>query len=146
MRTVLMLGVISLAACTASTNGGVDIDPATDMIGDWRATLEPENETFIRGAAEARSAVATSGIALSIAGADSGAEHPWHIHNGTCGSGGSIVGDPDAYPVLRVGADGTASASADLLVGLDEDANYHVNVHQSPQALGTIVACGPLRP
>lgn len=146
MRAVLLIGVVALGACAVSTNDGVDVDPVTDLIGDWRATLEPRSDTRIRGTVDARSAAATTGVSLTIAGANAGARHPWHIHRGTCGSGGGIVGDPNAYPILQVGNDGIASASADLLVALNEGESYHVDVHQSSQAMGTIVACGPLRP
>jgi hypothetical protein len=66
------------------------------------------------------------------------------VHRGACGSGGSIVGGADAYPVLHVGADGRASAEATITVGLDEDTSYHVNVHRSPTELGVIIACGAL--
>lgn len=147
MRGSLWVGLLAvLAGCTVSTNGDVDVDPITDRIGDWSGTLEPQNDTRIRGSVEAQSAAATTGVSLTIAGAASGARHPWHIHRGTCGSGGPIVGDASAYPVLMVRADGVASASADLDVALSEDGSYYVNVHRSPQDLGTIVACGPLRP
>ncbi|MBW3552730.1 MAG: hypothetical protein KY466_04420 [Gemmatimonadetes bacterium] len=145
MRALLLIGLTALTACTVSTNGGVDVDPVTDLMGDWEGQLSPQNNSGIVGAVAARSAVATTGVSLSIAGATSGARHPWHIHRGTCGSGGAIVGDAGAYPVLQVGANGQASASADLNVALSEDGQYYINVHRSPQDLGTIVACGALR-
>lgn len=145
MRALLLTGLIALTGCAVSTNGGIDVDPVTDLIGDWRADLDSRNDSGIRGAVAARSAVASTGVSVTISGANSGARHPWHIHRGTCGSGGDIVGDPAAYPVLSVGANGVASASADLAVGLHEDRQYYVNIHRSAQDLGTIVACGPLR-
>ena len=114
-------------------------------MGDWEGELSPQGGSGSVGAVAARSAVATTGVSLSIAGATSGARHPWHIHRGTCGSGGAIVGDAGAYPVLQVGGNGQASASADLNVALSEDGQYYINVHRSPQDLGTIVACGQLR-
>ena len=145
MRALLLIGLAALTACTVSTNGGIDVDPVTDLMGEWEGQLSPQNNSGIVGAVAARSAVATTGVSLSIAGATSGARHPWHIHRGTCGSGGAIVGDAGAYPVLQVGGNGQASASADLDVALSEDGQYYVNVHRSPQDLGTIVACGQLR-
>lgn len=145
MRALALIGIVSLAACTVSTNGGVDVDPVTDRIGDWSGTLAPQANSRIVGAVEARSAVATSGVSVTISGATPGARHPWHIHRGTCGSNGAIVGDAGAYPVLTVGSDGVASASANLAVHLDEDGSYYVKIHRSPQDLGTIVACGSLR-
>jgi hypothetical protein len=146
MRGLLWMGVAALAACTVHTNGGLDVDPVSDVVGDWRGQLEPRSDTRIRGAVEAQSAAATTGVSVTISGAESGARHPWHIHRGTCGSNGPIVGDPSAYPVLAVGTDGVASASADLNVALSEDGSYYVKLHRSPQDLGTIVSCGALRP
>lgn len=135
--------VAALGACAIHDG---DVDPVTDLIGDWSGELREQSDTRIRGAVRAQSAVATTGVSLSIAGAQSGARHPWHIHRGTCGSGGPIVGDASAYPVLAVGGNGQASASANLNVALNEDGSYYVNVHRSPSDLGTIVSCGALRP
>lgn len=144
MRGWLWIPLVAALGACAVHDG--DVDPVTDLMGDWRGQLQEQNDTRIRGAVEARSAVATTGVAVSIAGAESGARHPWHIHRGTCGSGGPIVGDANAYPVLSVGVNGTASASANLNVALSEDGRYYVNIHRSPQDLGTIVSCGALRP
>ena len=146
MKALVLIGIAALTACTVSTSNGIDVDPVTDLMGDWSADLASQNNSGILGAAAARSAVATTGVSLTISGATSGARHPWHIHRGTCGSGGSIVGDAGDYPVLQVRSDGVASATADLDVALSEDGQYHVNVHRSPQDMGTIVACGALRP
>ena len=147
MRALALLGVVALAACTASMeDGDLDVDPITDEIGDWSGELTPRSGSSVRGSVAAESAVATTGVSVTIAGASPGARHPWHIHRGTCGSGGAIVGGADAYPVLTAGNDGIASASANLKVGLSEDGQYYVNIHRSPSDLGTIVACGPLRP
>lgn len=147
MRVLALAGVVvALAACTASMdNGGLDVDPVTDRIGDWRGDLESQAGTQVLGRVAAQSALTSTGVSVTISGAAAGARHPWHIHQGTCGSNGPIVGNPSAYPVLSPGSDGIASASANLNVGLSEDARYYVNIHRSPGDLGTIVACGPLR-
>jgi hypothetical protein len=71
--------------------------------------------------------------------------HPWHIHTGTCATGGGILGDGAACPPLRPGSNGAASALAHIAVQLVPGDNYHVNVHRSPQALGEIIGCGDLR-
>ena len=145
MKKVLVLCMLVLAACTVRREGGdIDVDPATDRIGNWNATLQPVNNSGVRGSVAARSAVATSGASITISGATQGGQHPWHVHRGRCGDNGPIVGDANAYPVLQVGSNGNASASANLRVGLSEDATYYVNVHRSPANLGTIIACGAL--
>ena len=146
MRALALIGIVTLAACTVSTENGIDVDPITDRIGDWEASLAAQGNSGVLGAVAARSAAATSAASITISGATPGARHPWHIHRGTCGSNGAIVGSAAAYPVLEVGSNGIASASAQLDVHLDEGGLYYVNVHRSPTDLGTIVSCGALRP
>jgi hypothetical protein len=146
MRALLWIGLAALTACTVSTNGGIDVDPVTDYMGDWEGELAAVGGSGIRGDVAATSAVATTGVSVTISGATPGARHPWHIHRGTCGSNGAIVGGAGSYPALEVGSNGVASASANLDVALSEDGQYYVNVHRSPTDLGTIVACGRLRP
>jgi hypothetical protein len=85
-------------------------------------------------------------VNVSLSGGSSGGDHPWHVHEGVCESNGPIVGDPGAYPNLRPGASGDASAEAQLNVSLDPEGSYYVNIHQSANQLDTIVGCGELRP
>lgn len=148
MRKLVLIAVLVLASCTARSEGD-DVDDMDTGITDWSAQLAPQAGTDIRGTSNVQSVVvagftSTTAAAVSIAGADVGARHPWHVHSGSCASGGPIMGPAAEYPVLMVGADGRASASADLAIGLDDDADYHINVHRSPTDLGTIVACGNL--
>lgn len=149
MRRILFLGVLALAGCAGGAGAG-DVDEADSGIHDWTTQLAARAGSEIRGSANVQTVVVegfagTTAAAISIGGATSGARHPWHVHSGTCASGGPIMGDAGAYPVLTVGAGGNASASANLTVGLDDDADYHINVHRSPSDLGTIVACGDLQ-
>lgn len=71
------------------------------------------------------------------------AVRPWHVHFGTCGSGGAIVGPAEAYRTLTIASDGTAEVSAQVFAAYDLGADYHVNVHISPADL-TVIACGDL--
>lgn len=144
MRKILMVGLVLLAACSARTEGDDDGDPVGDRVGDWDATLSSRNNSTVRGTTRAQSVALGTGANISINGAQSGAFHPWHIHTGTCATGGPILGNPSSYPVLQVGADGTASANATIGTALNEQAQYHVNVHRSPTEMGTVVACGDL--
>lgn len=146
MKTLIVIGCCVLAACTVRRDGStVDVDPVTDRIGDWSATLDSRNNSNVRGTATAKSAVAGAGISITISGAPAGGRHPWHVHRGTCANTGSILGGADEYPVLEPASNGTASASANIEVALSEDSQYSVNVHKSPTELGVIVACGDLR-
>jgi hypothetical protein len=146
MKTLIVVGCCVLAACTVRRDGStVDVDPVTDRIGEWSATLASMNNSNVRGSVTAKSAVAGAGVTINITGAQSGARHPWHVHRGTCANSGSIVGGADEYPVLEPGSAGTATASANIEVALSEDSQYSVNVHRSPTELGAIIACGDLR-
>lgn len=113
---------------------------------DWKATLSSTTGSTVGGTVEARSGRTGTTATIRLIGASSGGRHPWHIHRGTCGSNGPIVGPADAYPVLVVGADGRATATATVAedIGIGDVDDFYVNVHASPQAMGTIIACGDL--
>lgn len=96
---------------------------------DWKAELRGQSGATVGGTVEARSGTEGTTATIQLQGASSGSRHPWHIHRGTCGSNGPIVGPATAYPLL--------------VVGSDDDA-YYVNVHASPENMGTIVSCGQL--
>ena len=148
MRRLLVLGVLVLAGCSAraETDDGMELHAG---VKDWDASLASRAGSSVIGSASVQSVTSpgyagTTAAAVSIGRAQAGAQHPWHVHVGTCASGGAIFGDASAYPVLRVGSDGNATATANLAMGLDPDGSYHVNVHRSASDLGTIVACGDL--
>ncbi|HKY61702.1 MAG TPA: hypothetical protein VJP59_11890 [Gemmatimonadota bacterium] len=110
-----------------------------DIVVAPNAGFEVEGEAGVRELDDQRSSVT-----IEIRGAASNAMLPWHVHEGVCGSGGAIVGDASAYPPLAAGLDGTASAEAVIDVSLDPAADYHINVHESPSEMDTVVACGDL--
>jgi hypothetical protein len=112
---------------------------------EWTATVEPRGDADVRANVRAATAPGQTAVAINLAGGEGGATYPWHIHRGTCATGGAIVGDPGAYPVLQPTTAGAATATAHLRVQLVPGEDYHVNVHRSPQALDQIVACGDLR-
>jgi hypothetical protein len=69
---------------------------------------------------------------------------PWHVHVGTCESGGPILGDDAAYSRLTIGSDGTTAANVALRMPLDTREAYYVDVHFSDLEFNRIVACGDL--
>jgi len=82
-------------------------------------------------------------VTVNITGGTPGATYPWHVHDGKCTDANApIVGAATAYPPLVAGADGRATATADIATNLSEARNYIINVHASPTNLATIVACG----
>ena len=84
----------------------------------------------------------TAGI--SIANDIPGMTRPWHVHFGTCATGGDIAGPGGSYTALVIGADGTAQSSATVAFELSSTTPYHVNVHESQAAITTLIACGNL--
>lgn len=153
MRTLLLLFVaVSATACVrvnrdpVTGRADVDVESPLQKGEAWEGRLTGRGSyTSIGGTAHmtAGSDAVTASVAMT--GARSGGMHPWHVHDGTCATGGPIVGDPGAYNLLTVGSDGSAQGNARLAgVKLNEARNYHVNVHLSPTALGTIIACADL--
>jgi hypothetical protein len=142
-NTVMRVSILLLLGLPLLVSG---CDQAnTDDALEWQATLTGQQGfEGVSGSSSATSQAGQTAVSVNISGATPGAAHPWHIHSGSCESGGPIVGGAAAYPDLQVGAGGTASANATLSVGLDPTAPYFVNVHLSANDLATIVACGNL--
>ena len=137
------IGNILAVAVTAAGLAG-----ATSVAFDheWKAVLAPVSGSNITGDAEVegKDKDKKTEAEVSIKGATAGAEHPWHVHQGKCGSNGGIVGPATAYPVLKVKEDGSAKAEAHLDIAAPTSGEYFVNVHKSASDLKTIVSCGNL--
>jgi hypothetical protein len=112
---------------------------------EWNAEVQPRDDSGVRATVRAASGPGQTAVAINLAGGEVGGTHPWHIHRGTCATGGAIVGNPAAYPPLRPTSAGAATATAHIRVQLVPGEDYHVNVHRSPEQLGQILACGNLR-
>lgn len=119
----------------------------TVPMSKWTTTLARVSEVSgaVTGAAELDSVgPATSTAKISIRGDRPGAIRPWHVHHGQCGQDGAVLGSASDYPPIKVGPDGTGSATASLDVSTPASRDYLVNVHASAADLTTIVACGDL--
>lgn len=139
MKKLLALLTVTLSVACAS--GGGD---QGEGIADFSATLRANQGFSVNGTADAVASIGRTLVTVNITGATPGARHPWHVHAGSCGSNGPIVGSASDYPVIEVDSDGRERVVATLSLQLDEDDDYYVNVHQSPEQLGVIVACGEL--
>ena len=150
-----LVGLIVLAMASACNpfhrSHAVEIQNSGVPIGSrWNATLA--TPTQLAGAVQVQGTawMAPNGdhtrAYVSISNAAPGGVHPWHVHEGQCGSNGKIVGPATAYPPLKVGGDGTATAQAELPMPLPDSGAYYVNVHASADNMGTIIACGNLAP
>ncbi|HEX2094241.1 MAG TPA: hypothetical protein VHG28_17690 [Longimicrobiaceae bacterium] len=151
MRTAVLCAAVVLAACTPRVNtnpdtGRVDVDlePVTQRGEVWNARIADRGGSGITGTSRVTVREDHTIATLSISGGRSGGVHPWHIHEGTCATGGPVVGPASAYPPLNVASNGQASAEAHLMLQLNEAQSYHINVHASPTEMGNIVACGAL--
>lgn len=148
--TIVLVSGLVLACVRSQTNtatGDVDLDveSPTKRGETWNANLTGQaGFPTVTGTARAEVAEGRTTTTISLSGATPGGTHPWHVHEGKCGSGGAIVGDAAAYTPLSVGAQGTAQGNATVSLTLNEARDYHVNVHASPTDLATIVACGNL--
>lgn len=144
--TVALMGGCLPRFSTNPETGRIDVDvePVTQRAQVWNATVNSRQGSGVAGTARAVVNGAETRVTLSLMGAQPRTAHPWHIHQGTCASGGPIVGSAGAYPALLVGSTGQGQASAAVGASLNEAQNYHVNVHASPNDMGTIVACGDL--
>jgi hypothetical protein len=156
MRTL----ALALAVCVVGGSVGcvrVHRDPATGAADvdvesplktgeDWNANVTGRSMwQGISGRAQAKLEGDNTHVTFVLTGLPAGGPYPWHVHEGTCETGGPIVGDPAVYPPLTVGTDGRAEANTRLInLRLNEARKYHVNVHRSPSDLATIIACGEL--
>lgn len=140
----LVTGCIRTSTDPVTGKVDVDVESPTKRGEEWKATLAGTTIPSITGDATARVYAGQTQVTISLEGVPGGEARPWHVHQGTCGSGGPIVGSPSAYPPLTVGADGKATGTATIPLQLDEAQRYHVNVHASAAEMATIVACGAL--
>ena len=146
--------VLALAVLAGACHSRVETDPSTGRVDvDARVDKKPGEEwtsdvsgmgawAAAKGRATGREAAGTLTVTLNVQDFAPSAQHPWHVHEGKCGSGGPVVGPASAYPPLRIQSDGRGSATASVQVSLNEARDYHINVHRSASEMGTIIACG----
>ena len=151
MRTIPLLAVLALAACVRTSSDpatgkiDVDIESPTQKGEVWNASLKGQGTySAMTGTAKATVVNGMTNVAFSLDGGTPGQTHPWHVHDGKCGSGGAVVGDASGYPPVTIGANGHGEASGHIMTRLDEAKDYHVNVHASAAEMATIIACGDL--
>jgi hypothetical protein len=149
----LAVALLMTAACskavkveTAPTSGKVDVDVQPPGAAEgWKGTLSSVGASGITGTATGSTANDMTHVSVTVMGLQAGATYPWHVHEGKCADASApVVGPATAYPPLVAGADGRATAEANLSLKLNEAKNYIINVHASPTNLATIVACGDL--
>lgn len=150
-RSTALAAALLVAACSSGQSDTGDVGPSNpDMnMGDadrpmWTAEIEATTSNGHGGNASVWLEGNGTVVRVTLNRGASGGVHPWHIHEGRCGSGGGVVGSAGAYPILDVGTDNRVTATARIGVPLDHGGQYYVNIHQSRDAMGTIVGCGNL--
>ena len=145
------------AALAVSSCGGrqaVEINPSTQPVATrWNGT--PATPPELSGVVDLRGSgwmgpdeknPERSRAHVDVSNAVPGGVHPWHVHRGRCGADQGIFGPATAYPPLKVGDKGRATADAELTVPTPKTGEFFVNVHASAKNMRTIVACGNLAP
>jgi hypothetical protein len=128
----------------ATGNADIDVESPLKRGEDWNGSIAGRSgygaiSGTVRATVDAGNTTAT----IRLTGLQPRSTLPWHIHEGTCETGGPIYGDPNAYAPLQVADNGTAEGTARLInLKLNEARKYHANVHASPSNMGTIIACG----
>ena len=148
IHTMLVVGVLAIAACSGRSEEN-DADDVDFDATDWSAELSARAGATVTGTAVARSVgigggAGSSTASITLTNGTPTSVHPWHVHSGTCATGGPIVGATGDYPLLEVAADRSARATASIGVGMGDETRYHVNVHRSTGDM-TVIACGDLR-
>lgn len=139
---VVMLAFTGIFFLGCDTTDDADEPVATEYSADISGTDDYQN---ISGEGSAISTDTEFTADVSISGSEPGSSHPWHVHEGTCDTGGGIYGPAGSYTILEVDGDGSAETTATIIdSGLNADDDYHINVHLSSDEMGTIVACGDL--
>jgi hypothetical protein len=140
-----MLGCARVQTEPATGEVDLDLENPAKQGEDWSGSLTGQGPgSNITGTFGALALDGRTEVSVSLNGAVPNASHPWHVHEGGCNSGGVIVGDSTAYPVLQVGSTGAAAANVNLSLMLNEAMDYYVDVHASASDMQTIVACGDL--
>jgi hypothetical protein len=83
-------------------------------------------------------------VSVTINGAKANSTLAWHLHQGKCGSNGSLIGDANAYTPLKVDGSGSGTATTTVSAALTEKGEYYADVHTSADQGSTVSACGNL--
>ena len=147
LKPIIMPGFSAILAMLSLTTTPASARAMAYAVAKWSAELAPPN-----GAVGPHGSVVLepgrqpnhTRVRVVISGDTPGALRPWHLHTGTCGEQGPIVGPEQAYANIRINARGNGVAVIDLPIPFPEAGTLFVNVHESLKAMEHIVTCGQL--
>jgi superoxide dismutase, Cu-Zn family len=112
----------------------------------WTGKLAGKENEKIMGEATMKPSADGAGTEVSVMlmGDSASASRPWHVHVGSCATGGGVFGGGKSYTPITSDASGHGMSKATLAVTTPDTGSYFVNVHESAANMGKIVACGDL--
>lgn len=130
----LALPHVDVMAQSATGTPTIEITPAPDA-PRLELTFTELNDSGISGTAMLFAAGDRTIVELRLR--DTGENHPAHIHAGTCGD---LRAEPEV-PLENVSADGLSTTVVERPLQTLIDGEFAIDVHLSPNELGTLVAC-----
>lgn len=152
LSPALALAALTLGACSMlKSKPAVEMSTAdVNLNSSWHASIAspPDLAGAVQMSGTASMAPGTkrgtTQVLLNIGNTSPGGVHPWAIHLGQCNSDQGVFGDPQNYPPLRVGSDGTGLSNATVAINTPISGSYFVSVQASPANSELTVACGNL--
>ena len=141
----LAVGCVRTRTDPVTGRTDIDVESPGQRGEDWSGRLTGRGMyTGVSGSVSGQSLDQRTTLTVQLEGDAPNAARAWALHEGTCESGGPMLGGMADYPLLRVGADGRAQATVTLPNMLNEAKSYHVAVHASSTDMATVVACGEI--
>jgi outer membrane biosynthesis protein TonB len=146
---VLALAILALGRQVVTSGLAIAQDPGGTPDGSPVATPAPDaprvvleftelNDSGVEGTATLSEAGDQTIVELELEG--TGENHPAHIHEGTC----EDIVPQSAYDLENVGEEGTSRTLVDAPLQDLIDGDYVVDLHMSPNELGTLIACADI--
>jgi hypothetical protein len=114
--------------------------------GAFKAEINPTNNGTVTGIATMSAGEGGNTTVVNMTLGGPRGTYTWHIHEGSCGNVGVVMGDKSNYPPVPVGDSGQITFRTNLNFYPPAGGNYAVVVRQGsdPTQEGNIVACGNL--
>ena len=112
---------------------------------DYTITIAGKDGAAVHGSGTAKAEDKTTEVEIKLMGDVAGSVRPWHIHTGSCATGGGIFGGARSYTPITIDAKGDGAAKASVPASLPDTGHFYVNIHESSANMGKIVACGDLK-